>query len=72
MATDYTSVQKNASVCAGKKKGECTIVRIKSGEMPYNAGCTGKPDMDKDNDKCLTQAEQDKIQAWIDGGLVEK
>jgi hypothetical protein len=72
MATDYTSVQRSSNYCEGKKKGECTIVRIQKGEMPQGAGCTGNPDTDKDNAKCLTKAEQDTVQAWIDGGLLEK
>jgi hypothetical protein len=56
-------------VCAGLNKGQCTIVRIKSGQMPLGKNCTGNPATDASNPACLTQAEQDKVQAWIDGGL---
>jgi hypothetical protein len=60
---------KDSSACPGKKKGECTLVRVKAGQMPAGAGCTGDPSKDAANEKCLTQAEQDKLQAWITGGL---
>ena len=51
--------------------GQCTIVRIQSGEMPLGAGCSGDPAQDAGNADCLTQAEQDAVQAWIDDGLPE-
>ncbi len=57
--------------CVGLNIGECTIVRIQSGQMPQGAGCTGDPVADAGNAACLTQAEQDTVQAWIDGGLLE-
>lgn len=57
--------------CAGLNIGECTIVRIQSGQMPQGGGCTGDPAQDAGNATCLTQAEQDTVQAWIDGGLPE-
>ncbi len=57
--------------CSGLTVGECTIVRIQSGQMPAGAGCTGDPAQDTANAACLTQAEQDTLQAWIDGGLPE-
>ncbi len=59
------------SDCDGLNKGQCTIVRIRSGEMPSGAGCTGDPAQDAGNAACLTQAEQDTVQAWIDAGLPE-
>ncbi len=59
------------SDCDGLNVGECTIVRIQSGEMPAGAGCTGDPAADAGNPACLTQLEQDTIQAWIDRGLPE-
>jgi hypothetical protein len=51
-------------------KGACTIVRIKNGSMPEIApvGCTGDPAKDINNPKCLTQAQQNLIQAWIEQG----
>jgi hypothetical protein len=57
--------------CAGLNVGQCTIVRIRSGDMPEGAGCTGIPDQDAANPACLTQLEQDLVQAWIDAGLPE-
>jgi len=39
--------------------------------MPQGANCDGDPAQDTGNPACLTQAEQDIIQAWIDGGLPE-
>lgn len=72
MASEYMSAPKDSVACPGKKKGECTLERIKSGDMPQSAGCTGDPSKDGSNDKCLTQEQQDTIQAWIDNGLKEK
>lgn len=59
------------SDCDGLNKGQCTIVLIQSGDMPNGAGCSGNPLLDAGNDACLTQQEQDLIQAWIDAGLPE-
>ena len=59
------------SDCDGLLVGECTIVRIRSGEMPQGADCTGNPAQDAGNASCLTQAEQDIVQGWIDAGLPE-
>ncbi|MFK8017766.1 MAG: thrombospondin type 3 repeat-containing protein [Gammaproteobacteria bacterium] len=60
----------NAS-CNGLTKGACSIVRIQSGQMPPNRGCTGDPAVDAADPDCLDQAEQDLVQAWIDGGITE-
>jgi hypothetical protein len=71
-ASLYADTQKaaNAGVagCTGLTVGACTIVRIKNGSMPRAAGCTGNPTTDMSNSKCLTQAEQDVIQAWVSDG----
>jgi methionine-rich copper-binding protein CopC len=56
---------------AGLLVGQCTIVLIQEGEMPFGAGCTGNPALDGGNAACLTQAQQDTIQAWIDAGMPE-
>jgi hypothetical protein len=56
---------------SGTKVGACTIVRIKSGSMPFNKMCkpeAGQPPMP---DMCLTATEQATIQAWVDGGARE-
>jgi hypothetical protein len=51
---------------------ECTIRRIKNGSMPgISPKCTGNPAMDVANPKCLTQAEQDLVQAWVTNGAPE-
>ena len=73
IGSNYADASKNAnnSDCTGLTVGECTIVRIQSGEMPFGAGCSGDPALDAGKSNCLTQAEQDTIQAWIDGGLLE-
>jgi methionine-rich copper-binding protein CopC len=57
--------------CTGLVVGQCTIVLIQEGVMPFNAGCTGDPVQDANNPKCLTQEQQDVIQAWIDSGMPE-
>ncbi|APR77107.1 Hypothetical protein A7982_02454 [Minicystis rosea] len=67
-ATSYTDSQKPSTVCAGKTKGACAIVRIQNGSMPQGAGCTGNPTLDAGKPACLTAAEQSTIQAWITGG----
>ena len=51
--------------------GQCTIVLIQEGEMPFGAGCSGDPAQDAGNPDCLTQEQQDTIQAWIDAGMPE-
>jgi len=51
--------------------GQCTIVLIQEGEMPFGEGCSGDPDQDAGDPNCLTQEEQDTIQAWIDAGMPE-
>ena len=57
--------------CAGLNIGQCTIVLIQLGEMPRGFGCSGDPVQDAGNAGCLTQAEQDIVQGWIDAGLPE-
>lgn len=57
--------------CSGLTVGQCTIVLVQAGEMPLGAGCSGNPAQDAGNAACLTQAEQDALQAWIDDGLPE-
>ncbi|MFO0744925.1 MAG: hypothetical protein U1F43_04510 [Myxococcota bacterium] len=74
IATAYADSQKAAAfytkcVNQGLTKGACTIVRIKDGSMPRLAGCTGNPATDHANPACLTQAQQDLIQQWIDDGM---
>ena len=56
--------------CPGLNVGQCTIVRIQSGQMPQGAGCTGNPVLDAGNASCLTANEQTIIQNWINGGLL--
>jgi hypothetical protein len=72
LASSYTDANKASSACPGKKKGECTIVRVKSGDMPQGKMCTGDPAKDSSNSACLTAAEQKTLQDWIDMGLKEK
>ena len=69
-ATSYADSQKPSNVCAGKKVGECTILRIQSGAMPQGAGCTGNPTLDAGKPECTTAAQQATIQAWIAGGML--
>jgi hypothetical protein len=49
----------------------CTLIRIKNGQMPRGAGCTGNPTTDAAHAACLTQAQQNTIQAWISGGELQ-
>jgi hypothetical protein len=68
IGTSYADSQKASYLCAGKTKGECTLVQIKSGYMPLGGGCSGDPTVDAGKANCLTGAEQDLIQDWIDDG----
>jgi len=73
LAESYTSANEPSASCdAPKKKGECTIVLVKSGFMPFGKGCTGDPAKDAANAACLTAAEQKLLEDWIAGGLREK
>lgn len=73
MGTTYSDALLPAedSDCSGLNKGQCALVLIQSGEMPNGRGCTGDPAQDAGNADCLTQAEQDAVQAWLDAGLPE-
>jgi hypothetical protein len=39
--------------------------------MPLGAGCHGNPTQDANNSACLDQAEQNTLQAWINGGELQ-
>jgi hypothetical protein len=72
LAASYESANQPSAACTGgKKKGECTIVLVKSGIMPFGKGCTGDPGKDTANPACLTAAEQKLLEDWIAGGLRE-
>lgn len=61
---DYAVLSGNASatVCAGSTIAECLPVRILDGSMPRNGACPpGSPG-------CITSAELDALQAWVDAG----
>jgi hypothetical protein len=68
----YSTANKPSSSCPNKSVGECTIVLVKSGYMPYERNCTGDPAKDVANAACLTAAEQKLLEDWIAGGLKEK
>ena len=50
-----------------KKIGECTIILINNGQMPYGSGCNSTPPLSPEN--CLTAAEKATITAWVAGGM---
>ena len=66
-----SSKSANHPSCSGLNVGECTIVRIKSGQMPQGGGCSGDPATDAGKPSCLTAEEQDTVQAWVDAGAPE-
>lgn len=72
IGTTFADALLSSYYCSGKKKGECTIVRIQDGTMPQGGGCSGNPTTDANKPQCLTQAEQDKIAQWILDGLLQK
>lgn len=72
LADSYATANKASDSCAGKKIGECTIVMVKMGFMPFGKMCTGDPAKDAANDACLTAAEQKLLEDWVAGGLREQ
>jgi hypothetical protein len=48
--------------------GTCLLIKIQDGSMPFGAGCTGDPTADAHNNACLTAAEQQTIQDWLNDG----
>lgn len=68
LAQAYADSQQESYTISGMTKGAATLVRIQSGAMPRGSGCSGDPELDSGNPECLTQAEQDSIQAWLDDG----
>ncbi|XXY48068.1 hypothetical protein WME91_49530 [Sorangium sp. So ce269] len=75
-AIDYASSQLDAefAACAraGLSKGACALMRVLDGSMPAvgqgMARCTGDPERDAGNAKCLTAAEQETLTSWVEGG----
>lgn len=75
LADSYDTANKPAEAggaCPGKKMGECTIVMVKMGFMPFGKNCSGDPTRDSANPACLTAAEQKLLEDWVAGGLREK
>ncbi|MGK3964646.1 hypothetical protein WMF38_10775 [Sorangium sp. So ce118] len=73
---DYASSQMDAEYAAcqreGLSKGACALKRVLDGSMPHvgqgMARCTGDPERDAGNAKCLTAAEQETLTSWVEGG----
>jgi hypothetical protein len=57
VVTKYEDMLKPAIYCQGQNKGWCCALRMKEGSMPKD--CSG----------CVSKAEMDLVQAWVDGGL---
>ena len=64
-AVDYGATQEPSELCPGKQVYQCMLVLVKDGIMPEDGECSGDPSADADNTRCLTQAEQDRLAAWI-------
>lgn len=73
LASSYMSARQAATApaCAGKLKGECTIILVKSGFMPLARGCSGNPAADATKTACLDAADHKLLEDWIAGGLKE-
>lgn len=71
LATSYADNLATGSqfTCGGTTIGECALVRVRSGQMPPGAGCTGNPVTDAGNVSCLNYTEQSLVFSWINGGL---
>lgn len=71
IGSNYDDAFLNSSACPGFNVAECALIRIQNGSMPLVfPACTGNPAQDAGNPDCLTQTEQDTIEAWIEGGLL--
>ncbi len=71
IGTSYTDSLLPSNACPGETIGGCALIRVQDGSMPQGAGCTGDPAQDAGNAACLTQEEQDTVQAWLDAGQPE-
>ncbi len=71
IATVYTDSLNAANhlTCVGLNVGQCALVRVRAGQMPPGAGCTGNPITDAGNASCLDYNEQNLVFSWINGGL---
>jgi hypothetical protein len=73
LADSYETANKpSGGSCPGLKVGECTIVLVQKGFMPFDRKCTGDPSKDVGNAACLTAAQQQLLSDWVAGGLREK
>lgn len=69
LSYEFSQTSGRFSGCtAGTTWGACAQERILSGSMPQGTRCSGDPAMDVNKPACLTQAEHDTLQSWIDGG----
>ena len=50
-----------------KKVGECALISINNGWMPFGAGCSASPPLDPT--ACLTADQKAVIAAWVAGGM---
>ncbi len=73
IATVAADAAKSAAnpTCSDLTVAACAIQRIKNGSMPIGNVCTGDPAVDSGNAACLTQEQQDAVQAWVDAGAPE-
>lgn len=61
----YADSQLVSKKCANQNVAQCSLQRIKNGEMPKGKNCTGDPVLDAANLDCLTSSEQETIQTWV-------
>ncbi len=59
----------NHASCPGLTVGACALTRVRAGQMPPGAGCSGNPITDAGNVSCLNYNEQTLVFSWINGGL---
>src|SRR5947207_13095407 len=57
LAESYATAKLPSGACSAKPKGECTLILVKSGYMPFMKGCSGDPTKDSANPAWLTAAE---------------
>jgi hypothetical protein len=71
-SSTYADTQGDSSLCPGKKVYECMLELIESGGMPLiGEACSGDPEQDADNDRCLTANQQALVRDWVAAGAPE-
>lgn len=64
----YADALLPALTCPGLDVAACLVVRLETGSMPKNKGCTGKPALDAANPDCFTDGNYAELAGWLAAG----